>query len=286
MLLIGARIARVIIPVALLLSCKAPIADDRPLDQVPEKTLEAEKQLVREGKEVGVALRLPRVVVDAGRVRVNGYDVAPRSSIDAVAVRDSQPLRKWLRGLREHWKAVHNQRTDIDELATVTVPGDMSLVEGASLLRTLAYAGYPDVEVHCDDVTVGLDYRVKGPPAPDDGDGPSTAEVCLWEGTGEGRWSAAIMDAYDYLDVPWKRSPWTAADCARAQPVSASDIASRLSAECHPCESVVIGGTKTLRSALVMLKAAQGAPLHSQRTRSHGPVVGFATAPCGSAWSW
>jgi hypothetical protein len=259
----------------MLLACKAKKStDDLPLDEVTVQDLERERAMRQAGKTIGEPLRAPKIVIDATEARVGSRRVAARGNLE--------PLNAYLVGLREHWKALHPDE-DYDPLVDLTVPRDMSFVDGIGVFKAILHAGYPSFVVHDGDVTLQIELRTPGPPPsyPESLDEADlSSEAVLWDTTSAGTWTVAIVaDYFRYGDHIWQPS-----ECARTKQVDEASIASVLATDCRTCVSLVIGGAKGLHEALAMVDRVR--PAMSPFPRWHRPRVAFTTEPCGTKWTW
>lgn len=283
-----------------LVGCKTKPTDDKPIDQVDQKTLMKEQTRAGNGEIIGKPLLSPKVVVDAQQVSINGYRVGPRTDLESggKAVRVAS-VYDWAKGLREHYKTIHPGE-DFTPAADVTLPDDMAFADAVSLLDTLAFAGYADgLVVHSGDVTAHINIAVPAP-ARADFDAPAAPTpsiVELWS-TG-GAWGErlvlakasdpALLEAQQFgmlgllgdpnaPTAPWGREDKTATpqpaappttDCAASTPVTLETVSAALKTDCGgACSQLVIGGTPKFHDALAMA----GAGL--QPSSPH-PVVAF-----------
>ena len=190
--------------VVALAGCKGKAVDDRPLDDT-------------------------KVVVGPQDATINGHRVASRGDVDPGAMKRIDPVFAWAKGMREHWKTIHPGQ-DFVSRADVTFPADLTLAAGASLLGSLAFAGYPvGVTIHCGDGSMVFDYSVSGPPPPTADGGIAAPEATLqlcappaWQARSVRQGPAdppgALGDAVGFGLIAACRSPASSsASCARSR---------------------------------------------------------------------
>lgn len=232
--------------------CKKPPTDDKP--EATADQLYAEQERIQKGEVVGEPLRAPKVVVDATRVTVNGHLVVTRSELGVPDWR-VQKLFSWAKGLREHWKMIHPGES-FQAAADITLPPDCSFVEGATVAKTLAYAGYgPNQTFHSGPLTTRIDFTVPGPPHFDEEPKPKpkTLELCRGES-----WKA--RSKIPLIDPPpirreeqgYAYSPW-----ASAGPNTVQEPIAELCA--NGCAAIEIGNASTFQEALSVASAARAA---------------------------
>lgn len=163
-------------------SCKPKAkTDDRPEED--RDILFAEQERISKGEKLGEALRAPKLVVDAQSVTINGHRVAGRAELPSEAVRKVDPLFKWMKGLREHWKTLHPAEPFVP-LADVTLPADLGFHQGASFLKTVAFSGYPDVMLTSGGEKLSLALWVPSPPNPEEIERPPERHLELCHANG------------------------------------------------------------------------------------------------------
>jgi len=150
----------------LLPGCKKKVTDDRPQDD--RDILLGEQKRINRGEIVGEPLRLPKIIVDAEKITINGHRVAGRRDLDVQGrMRRIEPVFDWMKGMREHWKTIHPGESFTEKI-DLTLPEDMTYLDGVSLVSTLAFAGYPqEVTVKIGSTSTTIDVHVPGPPRED-----------------------------------------------------------------------------------------------------------------------
>ncbi len=303
-----------------LVNCKSKRVDDQPADLVTRDDLLKEQKRIDNGETVGQALQAPKVVVDAQQVSINGSRVSPRTDLESGGkIKKVETVFAWAKGLKEHWKSIHPSQ-DFVPGADVTLPDDIAFADGASVIMTLAFAGYPNaMVVRAGDATAVINVSVPPPPKPDDApDDPVPPPVVeLWNASGgwgerltnPGRANAG-KDASEFgmhgvfgdpnastspwgggLAAPIGGAPPLAVDCPASRAVTLSTLAEALKADCGgACGGFVIGGTPKFHDALVMAAAALHPvggiiPPHQTIAFQVDPVCGTTTAALPSSTS-
>lgn len=272
-----------------LAGCTSKKTDDRPIDPdlgIDRRDLLKEQKRVANGEVVGELLRAPTVLVDPQGISINGYRVAGREALDSDGkLKRVDKVFDWARGLHEHWKGIHPE-SNFEPAANVSLPADTKFTDGASLLTTLAFAGFPShMTVHVGDASTTLSIMVPSPPGPDAEAAPIPKPVlALW--MSDGAWQeqpiAGSTDAKIDPTGQWGRhvDPLAPRPCdAATQPVLPSTVAAAVSAHCKgQCGGLVIGGTTSFHDAIAMVAAALSA-----RGAASATVAFRTTAPCVGA---
>jgi hypothetical protein len=238
--------------VALSGACKGKPTDDRPdadLDQILR-----EQARVQKGETVGEPLRAPKVVVGPADITVNGYRVTARSDLEPKLKR-VDAVFDWAKGLREHWKQIHVGQS-FDPRVDITLPEDLNLAAGASLVQTLAFAGFaPSITVHSGSASLTFDAFVPQAPSAAPTPPQTTMQACrpsAWQARG-----ATPTVRRDPAN-PFGREERDF-DYTPFQAISAATVASVATSVCKgACAALAleVDGATTFHDALPLLAAA------------------------------
>ncbi|HEY1959577.1 MAG TPA: hypothetical protein VGH28_28400 [Polyangiaceae bacterium] len=158
--------------VGLALACACRREEKTPLpkcsDDVPRSDVVRLQGAVRSGVDPCPELRTPKVVLDSHGVTVDGMVKVAPADLPAQTPENIAPLFQTFVGKRRLWKEIHPGEKMLTQVELDAAP-DASAVAGASVMRSIAIAGYPTIHLVSGDVTIDFDCTVPRPPgAPDD----------------------------------------------------------------------------------------------------------------------
>jgi hypothetical protein len=248
-------------------ACKRAPVDDRPI--VDDDELRREVARAERGENVGEPLRSPRVVVDAAEITVNGHHAASRSDVTGASGK-IRPLETWMLGLHDHWKRIHAGQ-DFSSRANLIVPADLSYVEGASLVHTLAASYYADnLAITCGDASVTL--QVLGPQPPHDERETRPPPIFVVLSASSSGWSARLS-----VEAPFG-SPYVAPakmKCQAPKPATIDSARAAARDVCGgACQGLYVTGAERFVDAVRVLANALPAAIGGAK------VVLFPYDPC------
>jgi hypothetical protein len=157
---------------------KKPTTDALPADEVTPDDMLREQKRIAAGELVGQALMAPRIELDYRGVTVNGRLVASPSDLDATKLARVAKLFAWLKGLKEHWRAIHPGE-DFHGLVELDAAPESDALVGESVIETAAMAGFPRVRFKIDEIAWDAMLTVPRPPLDDAPDPKPDARLRL-----------------------------------------------------------------------------------------------------------
>ena len=162
---------RITLPLSLVLAatllgaCKrtppAPLPSCR--DDLARPDVMRLQQRAREGADPCPELAAPKIEVDAQGVSLDGVVVVAPSELPSRRAENIAPLFQKLEGRRHLWKQIHPGETFAPKVDLVVAP-EIGGNEGASVVRSAAWAGFDAIHVKSGDVTVDFAYATPRPP--------------------------------------------------------------------------------------------------------------------------
>ena len=121
------------------------------------------QQRAREGADPCPELASPKLVVDAHGVSLDGAIVVAPGDLPSRRAENIAPLFQKLEGRRRLWKQIHPGETFTPSVDLVVAP-EIGANEGASVVRSAAWAGFDAIHLKSGDVSVDFAYATPRPP--------------------------------------------------------------------------------------------------------------------------
>lgn len=121
------------------------------------------RRAAQSGKDPCPDLATPKLVLDATGVSVDGKLVVPPAELPTNRPQNIAPLFQALQGRVRLWKQLHAGETFVPSIDVTAAP-DADAVAGASVVRTVAWAGFTRFHLTSGDIVVDFDYATPRPP--------------------------------------------------------------------------------------------------------------------------
>lgn len=123
---------------------------------------------LRNGTDPCPDLPTPKVALDAHGVSVDNVLVVPPQDVPSGRAQNIAALFDLLQGHRRLWRQIH-PGGKFAPLVDLGMSPDESAVAAASVIRSVAWAGFPKMHLHTGDATVDFEFETPRPPgAPQD----------------------------------------------------------------------------------------------------------------------
>lgn len=159
------KLAAALVLVAFAAGCKKTPKPSAPAcrDDVSHDAMLAMQERVRAGADPCPNLATPRLLLDARGVILDDVLLVPSIDLPVKDVENIKPLFQALAGRRRLWRQLHPGGV-FAPLVDLHADTGASAVEGASVLRSAAWAGFDRFHLVSGDAAVVFDYATPRPP--------------------------------------------------------------------------------------------------------------------------